>query len=255
VSKAKIGETVPPWETGEHMQQLVTQAVKTLANEIFERVISSTYSFGTRLPAERYIAEEFNLSRNTVRQALDLLESHNIISRRPGSGSFVIYRIPQSSAAHPQVSEEFLDDNLAEITSPLELNVARSIFEPEIVRLATINMTVRDFAILETALLNLEKVTTNAKDFAYWDEQFHMAIAAGTHNPLLIAINNLISHVRRHAHWSISKDLTLSPNRIHTYQNMHRSIYEALVARDIEAVVEFTKLHMTEVQRDLMHDT
>ncbi|MBC8267341.1 MAG: FadR family transcriptional regulator, partial [Rhodospirillaceae bacterium] len=108
---------------------------------------------------------------------------------------------------------------------------------------------------LKVVLENLETVTTNAKDFAHWDEKFHMAIAEGTHNPLLIAINNLISHVRRHAHWSTSKDLTLSPNRIRVYQKMHRSIYEALEARDIETVVEFTKLHMTEVQRDLMHDT
>ncbi len=254
MSKITTGGVTPPWEAGERAQQLVTQAVKTLANDLFDRIVSSTYSFGTRLPAERHIAEEFNYSRNTVRQALDLLESHNVISRRPGSGSFVIFRAPQANQKS-EIDETLLDENLAEITSPLELNVARSIFEPEMVRLATINMTARDLSDLKDALENLEKVTTNAKDFAYWDEKFHGAIAEGTHNPLLIAINNLISHVRRHAHWSISKDLTLSPNRIKVYQKMHRSIYEALHARDMEAVVEFTKLHMTEVQRDLMHDT
>jgi DNA-binding FadR family transcriptional regulator len=253
VSQVITSETTPPWETGDKAQQLVTQAVKTLANDLFARVVSSTYSFGTRLPAERHIAEEFNYSRNTVRQALDLLESHNVISRRPGSGSFVVFRVPQATAK-AEISEELIDINLAEITSPLELNVARSIFEPEMVRLATINMTARDISNLKEVLENLETVTTNARDFAHWDEKFHMAIAAGTHNQLLIAINNIISHVRRHAHWSVSKDLTLSPNRIRIYQKMHRSIFEALEARDIEAVVEFTKLHMTEVQRDLMQD-
>jgi len=254
VSLISTGGITPPWETGEQRQQLVTQAVKTLANELFERVATSVYSYGTRLPAERHIAEEFNYSRNTVRQALDLLENHNVISRRPGSGSFVIFRIPQT-AVKIEINDALCDENLAEITSPLELNVARSIFEPEIVRLATINMTARDLSDLKTTLENLEKVTTNVKDFAHWDEKFHMAIATGTHNQLLIAISKLIGHVRRHAHWSVSKDFALSPNRIRVYQKTHRSIYEALVARDIEAVVEFTKLHMTEVQRDLMHDT
>lgn len=246
-------EINPPWESGSDVQPLITSAVKTLANKLFERVVSSTYSLGTRLPAERQIAEEFDFSRNTVRQALDLLEAHNVISRRPGSGSFVIYRTPHTPQS-TNIDEALIDENLADITSPLDLNVARSIFEPEMVRLACINMTARDLTDLKFALEKLETVTTNTTDFAHWDEQFHMAIANGTHNEVLIAINNVISHIRRHAHWSVSKDLSLSPNRIKVYQKMHRSIYEALEARDIETVVEFTKLHMTEVHRDLMHD-
>ena len=92
------------------------------------------------------------------------------------------------------------------------------------------------------------------EDFSKWDLQFHLEIARGTRNPLLIGVYELIDHVRRHAHWARNREKTLSPKRIREYQSKHRSIYDAIEALDIESAVEFSKLHMTEVQRDLMRD-
>ena len=82
----------PPWERKGSITQPVTKSVKGLANTLFQRIVSDNYSYGTRLPAERHLAEEFAVSRNTVRQALDLLEAHDVIARRAGSGSFVTHR-------------------------------------------------------------------------------------------------------------------------------------------------------------------
>jgi len=203
------------------------------------------------------MAQEFGVSRNTVRQALDLLASCKIVSRKPGSGSFVIHQVSNPVSGMPATAASEPDGagaDIAEITSPLELNVVRTIIEPEMVRLAVINMSARDIGNLREVLEKLEAITTSAADFAYWDEQFHMAIAKGTHNPLLIAIYRSIDHVRRHAHWGTNKEKMLSPNRIREYQKVHRSIYEALEARDIESAVEFIKLHLIDVQRGLMDD-
>lgn len=261
-----------PWERKGSFTHPVTKSVKTLANSLFQRIVDDSYSYGTRLPAERHLAEEFAVSRNTVRQALDLLEAHEVISRRAGSGSFVTHKMPDAaapeSASTPssaptepavassgemaELSARLLE--IAEITSPLELNVVRSIVEPEMVRLAVINMSARDIAKLKECLLGIESVTTSPEDFSYWDLKYHLQIAMGTHNPLLIGVYELIDHVRRHAHWARNKEMTLSPNRIHDYKAKHRSIYEAIEARDIESAVEYSKLHMTEVQRDLLRD-
>ncbi len=259
---------VPPWERDGRLTHPVTKSVKLLADALFERIASGTYPFGTRLPAERHLAEEFSLSRNTVRQALDLLESHQAIARRPGSGSFVILREP-AGAAHDQAAPKDVEAEanqnhtpdlparlleISEITGPLELNVVRSIVEPEMVRLAVINMSARDIARLKDCLRGLDTVTTSAEDFSHWDLEFHLQIARGAHNPLLFGIYELIDHVRRHAHWARNKAQIFSPNRIRDYKARHRAIYEAIEARDIESAVEFSKLHMTEVQRDLLRD-
>ena len=245
-----------PWDQGDQVTYPVSKAVKLLATQLFDRISKDDYPFGTRLPAERQLAEEFAVSRNTVRQALEFLESHEVVSRRAGSGSFVIFRDPNSiSSAERLVSNATAGlklDEISENTSPLELNIVRSIVEPEMVRLAVINMRARDIGRLKDCLAALQAVKTSVEDFSKWDRQFHLEIARGTHNPLLIGIYELIDHIRRHAQWSITQEKTLSPKRIRDYQSKHRAIYEAIEARDIESAVEFTKLHMTEVQRDLM---
>jgi len=266
-NRKKRKMATPPWERKGRIAHPVTKSVKALANTLFQRIDDDSYSYGTRLPAERHLAEEFAVSRNTVRQALDLLEAHDVISRRAGSGSFVTHRddpidppvtsessksLLASSGEMTELSARLLE--IAEITSPLELNVVRSIVEPEMVRLAVMNMSARDIAKLKDCLAGLESVTTSPADFSRWDLAYHLQIAKGTHNPLLIGVYELIDHVRRHAHWARNKEMTLSPNRIQDYKAKHRSIYEAIEARDIESAVEYSKLHMTEVQRDLLRD-
>lgn len=247
-----------PWEDGDPTPYLVTRGVRNLSGEIYRRVTTGQYAYSTRLPSERHLAEEFGVSRNTVRQALDLLEAHEIISRRQRSGCFVIYRVPgEKPAVKVDASAASALDlaNIVDITSPLELNVVRSIVEPEIIRLAVLNMSTRDIVELKKILTELESIKTNASEFARWDERFHLELAKGTHNPLLVAIYELINRVRRDAQWAQNVQKQLSPNRIKQYQKKHRSICEAIEARDMESAVEFIKLHMTQLQRDLTNSS
>lgn len=61
-----------------------------LADKLRFKIISEAYKPGERLPSENEIVTEEKLSRQTVRQALALLEKEGRIARRRGSGSFVI---------------------------------------------------------------------------------------------------------------------------------------------------------------------
>ena len=60
------GAVDPPWEGGDLAHRPVTGTVKSIATELFRRICAELYSFGTRLPSERHLAEEFGVSRNTV---------------------------------------------------------------------------------------------------------------------------------------------------------------------------------------------
>ncbi|MEM7222035.1 MAG: FadR/GntR family transcriptional regulator [Pseudomonadota bacterium] len=245
-----------PWEQSGQIAYPISKSVKLLATQLFDRISKDDYPFGTRLPAERQLAEEFSVSRNTVRQALEFLESHEIVARRAGSGSFVTFKEtvapPTPASDGSEIAAAIKLDEIAENTSPLELNIVRSIIEPEMVRLAVINMRARDIVRLKDCLDALQKVKTSVEEFSKWDRKFHLEIARGTHNPLLIGLYELIDQVRRDAQWATNQEKTFSPKRIREYQSKHRAIYEAIEARDIESAVEFSKLHMTEVQRDLM---
>lgn len=60
-----------------------------LFEEIKRRILQGIYQNGQRLPGENELAEEFGLSRQTVRQALSMLEQGGFIHRRQGSGTYV----------------------------------------------------------------------------------------------------------------------------------------------------------------------
>src|SRR5215813_12858663 len=103
-----------------------------ISDQLRQAIVEGTYKFGQKLPAERQLAEAFGASRTTVRLALDRLETDKMVARRIGSGTFVSYRQPGET------------DDIAEITSPVELIEARLAIEPYMTRLAVLNASAKD---------------------------------------------------------------------------------------------------------------
>ncbi|GEL14566.1 GntR family transcriptional regulator [Pediococcus cellicola] len=58
-------------------------------NEIKKAIEAGKWTVGDRIPAERELAEQFNVSRMTLRQAIQTLVDEGILERRVGSGTFV----------------------------------------------------------------------------------------------------------------------------------------------------------------------
>lgn len=248
-------ELIPPWEAEEEVRYPVSAKARELADSLFSEIAAGVHGFGTRLPAERVLSESRGLSRSTVRQAFGLMENFGIIRRRAGSGAVVCFR-PQpvfEQDASRTDSSRMLD--LAEIgatTSPLELGVVRSIIEPEIARLAVLNMTARDIEAIRAIQTEIEEVTVDGEKFATLNDAFWMQLAIGTHNPLVVAIYAMINRVSRDATWSVQRRWRLSPARIRECTLQNRSLCEAIEGRDIEAAVEFVRLMLADANQDLM---
>ncbi|MES1151271.1 MAG: GntR family transcriptional regulator, partial [Dongia sp.] len=132
-----------------------------IADQLRQAIVEGTYKFGQKLPAERQLAEAFNASRTTVRLALDRLEMDKLVARRIGSGTFVSYRQPGET------------DDIAEITSPVELIEARLAIEPYMTRLAVLNASAKDLEKLVEACEMAEAAGNDPTRFTEWDTQFH----------------------------------------------------------------------------------
>lgn len=251
-----IASAVPPWEREDADLPFAKEKVKNAALKIFEQILSGRYSYGARLDAERNLADEFDFTRTTIRQALDFLEHYEVVKRRPNSGTFVVYRAPrsdQSNSSH-QASSSVIDiKSVVETASPFEMGIVCSLIEPEMARLATLYMSVRDLVNLRKLLGEIEKIVTDAAQFAHLEKQFLMQIAEGTHNRLLITMYRIICEVRKQPHWCATRIQMLSPVRIRESQKKLRSLYDALENRDIESAVEFMKLLVASNQEDLMY--
>ena len=211
-----------------------------IAAELRRAIADAVYEYGDKLPPEREIARSFGASRTTVRKALRQLEERNFVTRKAGSGTFVVHGGGQDERA------------IADITSPHELMDVRIAIEPHIVRLALMHGTARDIEAMAEALRGLEQVGADREHFTRWDERFHMALADATHNPLMVWIYRQINEVRNHTQWSKVKDKVLTPTRIADYNAGHRALFEAIQARDAETAVDLMNAHLAEARRDLL---
>lgn len=211
-----------------------------IAARLRRAITDEVYAFGDRLPPEREIARSFGASRTTVRKALHQLEQRNFVERKIGSGTFVVY------------GHQAGDRQIADITSPLELIEVRLAVEPHIIRLAVLHGTARDIEAMGETLAALERAGDDREQFTLWDQRFHMALAAATHNPLMVWIYRQINEVRGHTQWSKAKDKVLTPSRIAGYNAQHRALFEAVQSRDPDTALDLITRHLTEARRDLV---
>lgn len=211
-----------------------------IIGQLRKAIQDGAYAFGEKLPAERQLAEAFGTSRTTVRTALDQLEQERLVTRRVGAGTFVNHRAAAG------------EDDVAELTSPLELIEVRLALEPYMTRLAVLNATARDLDRLSEVMDRLPAACTDSEGFTQWDEDFHLAIAACTRNPLLVSLYRQINEVRAHKQWNAMKDKVLTAERMSDYNQQHRSLFEAIRSRDVEGAVAIITNHLHQARRQLM---
>jgi len=211
-----------------------------ISHELEQAIQTGMYAHGDRLPAERELADQFQTSRSTVRQALQHLESSNLVVRRKGSGTFVTY-VPPSDDTH-----------VAEMTNPLQLVDVRFALEPQIVRLAVLNANSRDLDHVDQILRRFDPEQPSQEAFATIDEAFHQMLADCTGNPLITELYRQVNRVRTLAQWNAMKIAILTPERMRAYHDEHVMIFEALKTRDKEAAERAMRQHLDRIHRELL---
>jgi DNA-binding FadR family transcriptional regulator len=210
-----------------------------LAN-LRKAIETGAYGEGDQLPPERQLAATFNAARSTVRRALDQLERAGLVSRRLGSGTFVVY----SGEAGPA--------NIADRISPLQLIEARFAVEPFTTRLAVLNATRRHLDDMESVLARAEAAGSDKDAFSRWDAEFHLLVARASGNPLLLDVYRQINEVRLHAQWDAMKEQILTPEVIADYNRQHRDIFQALHQRDAQLAQMLITQHLEKARDDLL---
>lgn len=124
-----------------------------LAADLKERIEQGVYLVGDKLPAERFIADEKNVSRTVVREAIIMLEVEGYVEVRKGSGIHVVSNQPR----HQQAA-----DNNMEFANygPFELLQARQLIESNIAEFAATQVTKQD--IMKLILFRNRRAANNA---------------------------------------------------------------------------------------------
>ncbi|NUA28456.1 FadR/GntR family transcriptional regulator [Cupriavidus basilensis] len=166
---------------------------RLIADQIAKKISAGEFAPGERLPAERELAEQLNVARSTLREALIALEIGGYIEVRVGSGVFVLEPKENGQAAtngtEPDPAAE-IDARLGAAleASPFELIETRTLFEPECAALAAQQGTPEQIAAIEEAHRKMNPdQSPEAGDFAH-DRAFHQAIADACGNAALASV-------------------------------------------------------------------
>lgn len=215
---------------------------ETVAQGIAQRMHEGVYPPGTRLPGERELAEQFEVSRVTIRQALISLQALGKLEVRPGSGSHVL------NAAVSQV------DVLPSV-SALELTEARSLFESEVAALAAPDISDETLAELEQLIVEMSSDHDDVDAAELADRDFHLTIAAAAGNSVLYYIVEKLWRMRmelapvKKVYDSVcSEDATVRGGE-------HREILDALHSRDPSQARLAMRKHFTRLLESMLDVT
>lgn len=196
---------------------------------------------GDRLPTERELAEQFEVSRTAVREAINALVQRGLVDARPGRGTFVIYGTSQS-VKHSlglmmRIGQAGKSTNLVEI---------REILEPEIAALAAERATEKHITAMQEAVETMDATLDDIDAFIEADDRFHLALAEGTQNPLILMLLDPVVGLLHEQRKRISL-VSGGPER---GQYHHKRILKAVVHHDPEAAREAMRAHLRQVRED-----
>lgn len=224
-------------------QQVSSARISRQVVQQFQQMMrDGVLSQGDRLPSERELAEQFSVSRNSVREALRELDLLGLVESRHGEGTFV--RVPTPS----QLMAPFRA--VIELSTPAVDSVMefRMVLEPGVAALAATNLTEAGEAQLREALEAFERAVTDGGPVETVDADFHLAVARATGNPAVISVH---SGVYELLHGLRSR---LGRSSYHPHDRLvsgHRALFDAIVARDPERATRVMRDHLGDVAADL----
>lgn len=186
------------------------------ADAIIHMIRERGYEQGEKLPTESELTQILGVGRNTVREALRLLVSRNIVVIRQGAGTFVS---DKRGIADDPLGFSMVEDEDRLVNDLIQM---RQILEPSIAELAAQNREEQEVSELMRILEETERLIEQRADFSLLDMQFHEQIARMSHNGV---ISNLLPVIENGIRIFAAK--VEEPEYQQTMRS-HRIIYEAI---------------------------
>lgn len=207
-----------------------------IAARILELAGTGQVEPGAALPPERDLATQLGVSRTTIREAIHELTLKGIVRRRQGSGTILL-----ETSAHAASLLRDMSQSERDATEVIDF---RTTFEPQIAGLAAGRRTDSDLLLL-AGHCDFDPLAVSTEESLERDQRFHEAIAAATHNHLIVALSRAtsewVSDFRRISH--------ASPTGRATSLTGHRAILAAIENGDSDEAARHMREHVTVVGR------
>jgi GntR family transcriptional repressor for pyruvate dehydrogenase complex len=212
-----------------------------IVEQVEQAILKGELKPGNQLPAERELAEQFGVSRTAVREAVKALREKGLVEAFSGRGTFV-------TNGTSQAMRQSLD-LITRIGGPdgsAQLAEVRAILEPEIAALAAGRIEEQLLSALREAVAVMDRSLEDPDAYIEADLDFHLALAEGAANPVILSLIDSIVGLLREQRLRIFK-VDGGPQR---GQYHHKRILEAIEQRDAEGARSAMRAHLQQVRED-----
>jgi GntR family transcriptional repressor for pyruvate dehydrogenase complex len=215
------------------------------AEQVAEKVRRGALRVGDKLPGERALAAQMEISRPTLREAVRVLVDAGLLAvrRGPGGGMFVA-----SDVVPVELVRQHSSMRVGEVASVLE---ARRLLEPRVAQLAAVRAGDDDFAALQrsidamAAIMRAGYGPADEDRFLQLDVQFHLALARASANP---TVETLMRALFRQL--EIARDMAMHAPLVPEWTiGIHERTLAAVRSGDLDDVDAVMGEHLGQLER------
>jgi GntR family transcriptional repressor for pyruvate dehydrogenase complex len=215
--------------------------------QIAEKVKLGELHVGDRLPSERALADQMQISRPTLREAVKVLQDSGLIDVRRGAGGGMFVA---TELVPPDLLAKRRELRISEVAHVLE---ARRVLEPRVAQLAAMRAGDAEYQAMERtiadqrALVAAGSILLEGREdrFLALDIRFHLAIARASGNAMLVA---LVRQIYRDL--EIARDMAMHHETVPDWViDVHERTLAAIRSGDLDAVDRVMDEHLSELER------
>ncbi len=202
-------------------------------------IAKSQARIGDRLPAERALAEQLQVGRSSIREALKHWQVLKIVEKRKGSGTYLLAEV-SPEATHVSLS---IRNNFQDMLLTLEI---RRCLETQAAVLTVGRASDEEIEIIEHQLNRMETVHQQYGNAPVEDWKFHNSIYEASHNP---KFREIIEGMYDAFHSFFER-----PDREHfaaRSYHLHRKLFEAIAVRNAEQAAQVTHQILDITEEDI----
>ncbi len=214
-----------------------------IIDQIKQVLFSGKLKPGDKLPTERQLAEQFNVSRLLVREALHILESMGLLTIKGGSTGGAFVTVPDYTVT-ADVFRSLVKLGKVSIHHLVE---TRNIIEPTAARLAAERATEYDIKLMHESIKSMVKMLKKKEEaiIPYSYPPFHSTVINASKNPVLALTFSAIQDLIYDAY----KNIIVTPEMMEKNILGHIKIVKSIKARDQEKAFTAMQKHLVDTQK------
>lgn len=216
-----------------------------ITEEIEKKITSGSFKEGEKLPSERLLAEEYDVSRNVIREALQNLSEKGFIEIIPRKGVYVI--TPGEEKAVEALKRVFTRNR----SMRYEIWDFRAELEQIIIKKAVMYATEKNIQSLRNIYDEMEKRKDNFVKFLELDSKLHLEMSKCTNNPIFTVLLNTFYKL---ADSFLFTPELLTLERAATAQGHHLGLIDSIEQKNMKEAVALIKRHMDFVREQFNTD-